>query len=223
MLVAGSALATVWLFVTLEQFFGESTNIPMWALILLAPIYPFVAWALQAMPAVYPFYDPPGELQVDERMDDLRILYEFDCLDSNELRDPEVADARFAPEPYEVEEHLGVPFPEGFAKWITAAQGRTLKWVDESLIRAWPWGAIKEHPVAAENSLIFFADCDLDGHRGHLAVDLRDSPSKGSVVQYGLYGRAPHWELVGDPRMLATNFSNWTRYVTRSFAHFPSA
>jgi hypothetical protein len=232
MLGAGSALATVWLFVGLERFFAAESDAPLLLVILFAPILlvfgpiiilinPFLTWALRGLKGM--LGDSPGQLDVREHMDSLRIQYEMDSLDSGEAwHYPEIGRQRFEPKSSEVEYHLGVLFPEGFPSWIDASQGVTQKWVDESLISAWTWGAIREHPVKAENSLVFFADCDLDGHRSYIAIDLRESVSKGSVVQYCLEdGVPPQWNLIGDPRMLATSFANFSNFTTRSFMKFP--
>lgn len=224
MLAVGSALATVWLFSSLEQFFERGHSVSVLALplalpllILLAPLYPFLAWSVRGLRGVF----PPDPKDVKEYMTQKQIEYEMEAWDSGDWRYPEIARQKFEPTSTEVEYNLGVSFPDGFADWITSSQDQTQKWVDESLIQVWPWSAIKEHPVEAEKALVFFADCDLDGKRGHIAIDLRDTPFKGCVVRYGLDGELPHWNLVGDPLTLAASFANWNRLIASSSARFP--
>jgi hypothetical protein len=234
MLVAGSALTTVWIFIGLEKFFAlKEDGTPLWVLILSLPILfvlfpilivigPFLIWTLRGIERIFPG-DSPEPLDAEKRMEDLRLDYELDSLDSGEAwHYEETGRPRFEPYPAEVERHLGVSFPEGFAEWIDISKGVTQKWIDESLISIWPWGAIREHPVRTDNSLVFFADCDLDGRRSYIAIDLRQSASKGSVIRHDLdqHGSPPLWDLKGHPQMLATSFANWSNLITTSRIQF---
>lgn len=218
-LTLGAGLGTLLVFCALEnQYLLKSgDDLPLWHRILGMPFTPFVWWVFRDFD-VDVFEGP----RVSDPLDAVSLMREremeasFAVFDGdNPYRDPEYFRETFSPSPAQVADALGVVLSEGFTNWVSAAQGRYFEWMgSESIVRSWPWSAIRHHPIDTDEALVFFADETGPDGQCHIALDLRAGPKSGSLIRCHLVGSRPTWSIIGSEETIAASFNQWQQCLT---------
>lgn len=212
LLTLGAAFVTVWLFNLLErQFVLDKYDLPVWAMVLLAPIYPFFWQSFRNFGPIFPV--ERVTLDVKKLLDELELEAQLDVWDTDSpYRNPEYMRAAFDTKPSDVSDKLGRELPKELVEWVNDHSDITLATLGGDTVAVWNWPAVYLHPVNLPDDVIIFGE-EIRKDSGTtyvLGVDMRPGPLFGSVVRGALLpGHRSKWPVTQPLEVIATSFKQW--------------